>query len=112
VDNYPDAQYHRQQQREEPRIYVEQRPRVQRRVTDFPGALPTADFGRRHRDFVDYTDQRMYGDYDERHSGREAVADDEDIADLPGLAKSAEKDLSPKGGKAGNGGEEGDKEGI
>jgi hypothetical protein len=45
-------------------------PRVQRRVTDFPGALPTADFGRRHRGSVDSTDQRRYTDSRERR-GRE-----------------------------------------
>jgi hypothetical protein len=112
VDDYPDAQYHRQQQREESRIYAEQRPRMQRRVTDSPGALHTADFGRRHRGSVDYTDQRVYGDHEERHDGREEVVDDEEITDFPGLAKSAEKDSSPKGDKAGGGGEEGDKEEI
>jgi hypothetical protein len=74
VDDYPDAQYHRQQQqqpRREPRVYMEERPRVQRRVTDFPGALPTADHVRRPRNDIDFTDQRVYGDNRERRGGRE-----------------------------------------
>jgi hypothetical protein len=75
ADDYPDTQYHRQQQqqqpRREPRVYMEERPRVQRRVTDFPSALPTADYGRRPRSDVDFTDQRVYGDNRERRGGRE-----------------------------------------
>jgi len=73
VDDYPDAQYHhpQQQQRREPRVYVEQRPRVQRRVTDFPSALPTADYGRKPRSDIDFTDQRVYGGNRERRGGRE-----------------------------------------
>jgi hypothetical protein len=110
VGDYPNAQYHRQQQREEPRIYVGQRPRVQRRVTDFPDTLYTGDFGRRNKDSVDFADRSVYEDHEERHSGREAVIDDDEITDFPGLAKGAEEDLSSKGDKAGNGGEEGDKE--
>jgi hypothetical protein len=70
VDDYPDVQYHRQQQqRKEPKIYAEPRPRAQRRVTDYPGTLPTADFDRRHRSSVDYTDPRVYGDSRERPRG-------------------------------------------
>jgi len=70
VDDYPDVQYHRQQQqRKEPKIYAEPRPRAQRRVTDFPGALPNADYDRRHRGSVDYTDPRVYGDSRERRAG-------------------------------------------
>ena len=71
VDDYPDAHYHRQQQqqpRREPRVYMEERPRVQRRVTDFAATLPNAEFGRRGRNDVDFTDQRVYG---ERRGGRE-----------------------------------------
>ena len=71
VDDYPDAQYHRQQQQRpqrEPRVYMEERPRVQRRVTDFAATLPNAEFGRRGRNDVDFTDQRVYG---ERRGGRE-----------------------------------------
>jgi hypothetical protein len=74
VDDYPDVQYHRQQQqRRESKTYVEQRPRVQqRRVTDYPSTLPHADFsGHRRRDSaVDYTDQRVYGDSRERRGGQ------------------------------------------
>jgi hypothetical protein len=74
VDDYPDVQYHRQQQqRREPKAYVDQRPRVQqRRVTDYPSTLPNADFsGHRRRDSaVDYTDQRVYGDSRERRGGQ------------------------------------------
>ena len=71
VDDYPDMQHQQhQRRRHEPRVYVE-RPPVQRRVTDYPETLPHADFGRRRRNDVDYTDPFVYADNRERRSGRE-----------------------------------------
>lgn len=69
VDDYPEAPYQRRRDRE-PRVYVE-RPHVQRRVTDFAGALPTAEFSRRARNGVDFTDPFVYEDHRERRGGRD-----------------------------------------
>lgn len=66
VDDYPNMQ---QQRRRELRGYNE-RPPVQRRVTDYPETLPNAEFGRRRKNNVDFTNSYVYGDNKERRSGQ------------------------------------------